>query len=65
MEWWEMQDELEAKGYRIVQGRLHYPDGLAGGEYPRHWTAEQIVREAYAHIQLLERECPHLSKQQK
>jgi hypothetical protein len=57
MNWTQKQDELEAKGWRVENGRLRYPDGFYGAEYPRHWTAEMCMNEAYAHVALLEREC--------
>ncbi len=54
MDWWQMQDEMEAAGYRIeyqdfngnAQVHLRHPDGYRTN-IPNHMTTEGTVKFAF------------------
>jgi hypothetical protein len=52
-EWCKMQDELEAKGWKVDPDRFWFPNGRPSQRFPEHWTTEQCVRHTYAYVKNL------------
>lgn len=59
-EWWELQDRLEAEGWKIDGFVLRWPDGTCS-PLGNIGTPEVIVRHVWEFVQGMKKQCPNLN----